>query len=190
MASNRMLALLGLLAVAGFQNRDKLAQIIGNITGQNAPPRSPNDPSGTITNTRPAGVPSANTSASVGRGGDLGGLLGNLGGLFGGTAAAGGIGGALNDLLEQFSSKGYGDAARSWIQTGPNSDVRPNQLEEALGEDTLRELSAKTGLSRQELVERLTSVLPSAVDTLTPEGRLPTREEADRWEANARRFAA
>jgi uncharacterized protein YidB (DUF937 family) len=178
--SSRLLALLGLLAVAGYQNRDRLGSILGNITGQN------NQPGG---NDR-VGFDSRDASA----GGGLGGLLGSLGGLFGGatggTAAGGGITGALGDLLGQFSSHGEGDVARSWVERGPNRELRPDQLEHALGEDTLRELAAKTGLSRQELLNRLSSVLPAAVDNLTPEGRLPTADEADRWAANARRFAA
>ena len=183
MASNRMLALLGLLAVAGYPNRDKLGQILGNITGQGS--QSGSDDRVGDYDRNPG-------AASAKAGGDgLGGLLGNLGGLFGGGAAAGGgIAGALNDLLGQFSSHGKGDAARSWVETGPNRDIRPTDLEEALGEDTLRELAAKTGLSRQELIDRLSNVLPAAVDKLTPEGRLPTTDEADRWAANARRFAA
>jgi uncharacterized protein YidB (DUF937 family) len=32
----------------------------------------------------------------------------------------------------------------------------------------------QTGLSRDELLKRLSQVLPEAVDKMTPEGRLPT----------------
>jgi uncharacterized protein YidB (DUF937 family) len=156
MASPRMLALLGLLAVAGYQNRDKLQGILGNLTGQHP------------------GTGNANDN-------DSGGLGGLLGGLFGGQNAGGGISGAIGDLIGRFSDNGHGDAARSWVETGPNREVGPNDLEEALGEDTLAELGQKTGLSRQELVARLSKVLPSAVDKLTPEGRLPTPDEENRW---------
>jgi uncharacterized protein YidB (DUF937 family) len=163
MASPRLLALLGLLAVAGYQNRDKLQSVLGNITGQNG----------------------GNGNGNAG-GGPVGGFLRNLGGLFGGGAASGRGGvlsGALGDLVGQFSANGHGEAARSWVETGPNREVGPSQLEEALGEDTIHELMQKTGLSRQDLLARLSSVLPQAVDTLTPQGRLPTREEESRWAA-------
>jgi uncharacterized protein YidB (DUF937 family) len=156
MASSRMLALLGLLAVAGYQNRDKLQGILGNLTGQN--PRLGN----------------ANDN-------EQGGLGGLLGGLFGGSNAGGGLSGAIGDLVGRFSDSGHGDTARSWIEAGPNREVPPRQLEEALGEDTLAELMQKTGLSRQELLSRLSTVLPAAVDKLTPEGRLPTPDEENRW---------
>ena len=156
MSSPRMLALLGLLAVAGYQNRDKLQGILGNLTGQHPDTGNAND-------------------------NDRGGIGGLLGGLFGGQNAGGGISGALGDLVGRFTANGHGDAARSWIETGPNREVAPSDLEHALGEDTLAELVQKTGLSRQELVARLSSVLPAAVDKLTPEGRLPTVDEETRW---------
>jgi uncharacterized protein YidB (DUF937 family) len=168
MASPRLLALLGLLAVAGYQNRDKLQSVLGNITGQNG----------------------STGSGNRSDGGGLGGFLGNLGGLFGGGATAGGLAGgglsgALGDLLGQFSANGHGETAKTWVETGPNRPVVPGQLEEALGEDTIRELTQKTGLSRQELLSRLSTILPQAVDTLTPQGRLPTRDEETRWAATA-----
>jgi len=168
MASPRLLALLGLLAVAGYQNRDKLQSVLGNITGQNGSTGSGNHPEG----------------------GGLGGLLGNLGGLFGGGAAAGGLAGgglsgALGDLIGQFSANGHGETAKTWVDRGPNRPVVPGQLEQALGEDTIQELTQKTGLSRQELLSRLSAILPQAVDTLTPQGRLPTRDEETRWAATA-----
>ena len=47
--------------------------------------------------------------------------------------------------------------------------------------DTIDEIAAKTGLSRAELLSRLQSVLPTAVDKLTPEGRLPTDAETIQW---------
>ena len=39
----------------------------------------------------------------------------------------------------------------------------------------------QTGLTREELLARLKSVLPEAVDKLTPQGRLPTEEETSQW---------
>jgi uncharacterized protein YidB (DUF937 family) len=171
-----MLALLGLLAVAGYQNRDKLGENLGNITGGGDRPQ-PLPPAGA--RTQPS-MPAAQQGS-----GGLGDIFGNLGNLFGGgataAAASGGVAGAIGDLLNQFSDHGKGNTARSWVETGPNSDVGPDELEEALGEDTVQELQAKTGLSRDELLRRLTSVLPKAVDGLTPEGRLPTRDEEARW---------
>ena len=75
---------------------------------------------------------------------------------------------------------GQGQAADSWVGRGPNQPIGPTQLEQAIGPDALNALSQHTGLSREELLSRLTRELPQAVDKFTPEGRLPTEEEAAR----------
>jgi len=163
MASNRMLALLGLLAVAGYQNRDRIGEFIGKLTG----PRNGESPSERL-----------NSEPAAGENG-LGGLLGGLGGLLSGTQ--GGIAGGLGDLLDRFKTSGHEEAARSWVQTGPNNELDEADLEDALGGDTIEQLTRKTGLSKDELIARLKSVLPGAVDQMTPQGRLPTEYEASRW---------
>ena len=165
MASNRMIALLELLAVAGYQNRDRIGEFIGRLTGQGGA-TSPPDP------TNPRGV-----AGDTG----LGGILGGLGGLLAGTQ--GGIAGGLGDLLDRFKTSGHEDAAQSWVQTGPNNDLDEADLEGALGGDAIEQLTRKTGLSKDELIARLKSVLPGAVDQMTPQGRLPTENEASRWAA-------
>lgn len=173
MASSRMLALLGLLAVAGYQNRDKLGELLGGVTGAGK-----DDPGG------PQGAGDGKPQAA---GGGL--LDGVLGGLFGGAAGGGTTGagrsgdvsGGLGDLVDQFKEHGQGETAKSWVERGPNRDVDPDTLENALGSDTIDALTRQTGLSREELLSRLRSVLPTAVDKLTPEGRLPTETEVARW---------
>ncbi|MDP8919898.1 MAG: YidB family protein [Pseudomonadota bacterium] len=146
-----MTALLGLLAIAGYQNRDKLAEMLG---GQ-SPDRT--------------GVPGGSGQQSGGLGG-LGGLLGNLGG-----AGAGGLlSGGLGELVQRFQQNGHGEVAESWVGTGPNKEVAPQQLEQAIGPDVLDSLTQQTGLSREDILARLSKDLPHAVDQYTPEGRLPT----------------
>jgi uncharacterized protein YidB (DUF937 family) len=155
-----MTALLGLLAVAGYQNRDKLAELLGG--GGTAP----NSPRG------PGQMPQQGGFGGAG-GAGLGGLLGGAGG-----AGLGGLlGGGLSELIERFQQSGHGDVAESWVRQGPNKQVEPPQLEKAIGTDVLATLAQQTGLSREEILARLSRELPDAVDKYTPEGRLPT--EAD-----------
>ena len=61
----------------------------------------------------------------------------------------------------------------SWVGTGPNEPIEPKDVETAIDEDTLTALSMQTGLSRDELIARITKDLPEAVDKLTPKGELP-----------------
>jgi uncharacterized protein YidB (DUF937 family) len=111
-------------------------------------------------------------------GGGLGGLLkGGLGGLFAGGAAGSVISGGLGDLLRQFQDSGHGDAANSWVGTGPNRPISPGDLGRALGADQIDALSSQTGLSRDELLDGLSQQLPEVVDRLTPHGRLPGPNE-------------
>jgi uncharacterized protein YidB (DUF937 family) len=146
-----MLALLGLLAVAGYQNRDKIAEALGSRGGPR--PSGPGQP-----------------------GGSSGGLLGDL---FGGGAGVGSVlSGGLGEIVDRFKQAGHGEAADSWVSKGPNKPVSSDELERAIGSDTLDELSQRTGLSRQELLERLSRDLPAAVDKFTPEGRIPSESEA------------
>lgn len=104
-------------------------------------------------------------------GGDagLGGLLGGLAG----TSAGGLLGGGLGSLLDSFRQAGQGDAADSWVGKGPNKPVEPPQVKQAIGADVLSELSKQTGLSEEEILNRLSQRLPDAVDKYTPDGRLP-----------------
>jgi uncharacterized protein YidB (DUF937 family) len=115
-------------------------------------------------------------------GSGLGGLLsGGLGGLLGGAAAGSVLGGGLGNLIKDLQDKGHGRAAQSWVGTGPNEPVAPDDLANALGSDTIEALSSQTGMSRDELLRGLSAELPGVIDQLTPDGRLPTDEEAARW---------
>jgi uncharacterized protein YidB (DUF937 family) len=148
-----MIALLGLLAIAGYQNRDKLTEILGG-QGQNSPGGSGKGP--------------------------LGGLLGQLGSSLGGASAGSILSGGLGELLDRFKQAGQGETADSWVKTGPNKQIAPHQLEQAIGPEVLDNLSKQTGLSREELLARLSRALPDAVDKYTPQGRLPTEAEYSR----------
>src|SRR5436190_21588380 len=77
-----MTALLGLLAMAGYQNRDKLSELLKGATGN-------------------TGQPTSGTQQ-----GPLGGLLGNLGGALAGGGVGGLLGGGLGELLERFKQHG------------------------------------------------------------------------------------
>ena len=103
-----------------------------------------------------------------------------MGGLLAGGAAGSVLSGGLNDLLKQFQQSGHSDTANSWVGTGPNKAISPNDLASALGADKINALMTQSGMSRDDLLQGLSQYLPQVVDQLTPEGRLPTEQEAAR----------
>lgn len=147
-----MTALLGMLALAGYQNRDKLAEMFGKATESLSKPQGGGQP------------------------GAQGDLMGNLSSMLGGAGVGGLLGGGLGELLEQFTKNGQGEAAESWVGRGPNKEISPPQLKQAIGQDVLAALVQQTGLSPEELLARLSRELPTAVDKYTPDGRLPSRD--------------
>jgi uncharacterized protein YidB (DUF937 family) len=161
MSRGPLTALLAVLAVAGYQNRDKIAEVLRNL-GQSA--QNPN---------RDGTAP-----ASTGGVGDILGRLSNsgLGSIFGNTSPGGILSGGLGGLLDQFRNNGV-DKADSWVNTGPNDPIEHHELSQALGPEVIDELVAKTGLSKDEILNRLSRDLPKAVDDLTPAGKVPTEQE-------------
>ena len=85
--------------------------------------------------------------------------------------------GGLGGLLNQFQQSGLGDVVKSWIGTGQNQPISPNQLGSALGPQIIKILAQQTGMSEQEISTHLSQILPNVVDKLTPNGRLPTQAE-------------
>jgi uncharacterized protein YidB (DUF937 family) len=139
-------ALLGLLAIAGYQNRDKLGELLKNVT---KPGSEPGPATGA--------APWSDSIKSIAESGD----------------PLKTIQGGLADVVDRFRNAGVGAAADSWVAKGPNEPITPDHTENALGPDLIDMLTKQTGLSRQELLSRLSKVLPEAVDKLTPDGRLP-----------------
>jgi uncharacterized protein YidB (DUF937 family) len=129
-----MTALLGVLAVAGYQNRDKISEMLAGATG-----------GGTREPTQPGQ----------------------------GSGTGNSLSGGLRDLIDRFRQNGDGDTADSWVAHGPNRELKSDQLERAVGSETLDDLAKQTGLSRAEILSRLTRDLPGTVDHYTPDGRLP-----------------
>jgi uncharacterized protein YidB (DUF937 family) len=103
------------------------------------------------------------------------GQVGTLGGLFGGGGA---LSGGLTDLFKQFQQNGQGDKIDSWVAKGTNKPISAAELEQTLGPDKIAWLMQETGMSREQLLEGLSRELPQVVDKLTPEGRVPTQQEA------------
>ena len=93
----------------------------------------------------------------------------------GGSGEAGGSGGSgldLPGLTQKLSQGGLGDQVQSWLGKGENSPVTSQQITQALGNDHVRQLAGKAGLSPDQMSERLAKDLPQAVDQASPSGQL------------------
>jgi uncharacterized protein YidB (DUF937 family) len=99
----------------------------------------------------------------------IGDFVKNMGGQAGGGTASGGLG----DLVDSFKKAGLGEKADSWIGTGANKPVSEPEIEKGVGRDVIDDLAVQTGLSRDELLQRLKAVLPDMVDKMTPGGKMP-----------------
>ncbi|MDX7952770.1 YidB family protein [Lichenihabitans sp. Uapishka_5] len=121
--------------------------------------------------------------------------FGNLGNMLGGGSSqpaapqgqipqqsepqgGGGLLGGLGGLLHSFERNGMGQTAQSWIGGGENHTVAPAQVQQAIGPDMIRELAQRTGRSEQDVAQQLSQELPEIVNRLTPQGRMPTHQEA------------
>ena len=93
---------------------------------------------------------------------------------------AGSILAGLTDLIGKLSAGGVAPQVNSWVGHGPNEPVRPGQLGSALGQNVLAELSQRTGMSQQELLSQLSTVLPQIINQMTPNGRMPTGADLER----------
>jgi uncharacterized protein YidB (DUF937 family) len=150
-----MTALLALLAMAGYQNRDKIAEWLNAVQ-------------------RKAGTP---------QGGATSGPPGKLGSLLAGTGIGDMLSRGVRDLVDSFKQAGHGEVADSWVGRGPNKQIAPSHLEGVIGSDMLETLAQQTGLSREEILSRLSKNLPEAVDKYTPDGRIPTAADFGRSNA-------
>ena len=96
------------------------------------------------------------------------------------NAPAGSILSGLTDLIGKLSAGGVSPQVNSWVGHGPNEPVPPGQLGSALGQNVLAELAQRTGMSQQELLGQLATVLPQIINHMTPNGRMPTLADLER----------
>lgn len=86
--------------------------------------------------------------------------------------------GGLGGLAEKFQRGGLGDIFNSWVNQGENREISPQQVDTALGADTVDSIAAQSGQSRDDILGSLSGILPQVVDKSTPEGQIPADGQA------------
>lgn len=96
-------------------------------------------------------------------------LLQAVVGLLAQNSSVGGLGG----LIQTFQKNGLGDIVNSWVSTGKNLPISPEQIQQGLGGDLLKQLAAQAGIGTEAAGGQLASLLPGLIDKLTPDGKMP-----------------
>lgn len=81
--------------------------------------------------------------------------------------------GGVQGVVNEFERNGFGPTVQSWVGTGPNQPISPDDVHRTLGPDLMQQLAERSGLSVQDLAQKLSHVLPKAVDSMTPDGAIP-----------------
>jgi uncharacterized protein YidB (DUF937 family) len=143
-----------------------LGDILGGLLGSGGAGKSVDDIIGAL---------SGGGGAGSGAGGGMGGLLGSLVPLVGGLLAGGG----LQKVLGNLQANGLAAKAESWVGTGENQPLSAADAEKAVGPDDLKQIAAKLGVPEEKAAEALAQVLPTVIDKVSPDGKLPPEAELD-----------
>jgi uncharacterized protein YidB (DUF937 family) len=84
--------------------------------------------------------------------------------------------GGLNGLVEQLTTKGLGDIVSSWVSTGKNLPITPQQIQQGLGNNTISKIASEVGITPEAVTSQLSQLLPQVVDKLTPNGNINQSE--------------
>jgi uncharacterized protein YidB (DUF937 family) len=78
--------------------------------------------------------------------------------------------GGIQGIVSQLEEQGLSGTVRSWVGTGANQPITADQIHQAFGSDTVKQLAAKIGMTPEDLAAKLSQILPQAIDKLTPGG--------------------
>ncbi len=78
--------------------------------------------------------------------------------------------GGIQGIVAQLEQQGLGGTVRSWVGTGANLPITPDQVHQAFGSDAVKQIAARLNITPEDLAAKLSHVLPQAIDKLTPGG--------------------
>lgn len=85
--------------------------------------------------------------------------------------------GGFTGFLDRFSEAGLGDTVASWISSGANEDLSEEQLESALGSETVTDLANQADVNASTAKSALAFMIPQVIDKLTPDGEVPAEKD-------------
>jgi uncharacterized protein YidB (DUF937 family) len=78
---------------------------------------------------------------------------------------------SMNGLISTLEENGMGDQVKSWVGTGDNKPISPDQVEQVIGADKIGQAAQAAGMSPEEAKKDLSQILPALVDQATPQGQ-------------------
>lgn len=81
--------------------------------------------------------------------------------------------GGIQGLIEKFHQSGSGEVVSSWISTGQNQAIKPDDLSKALGAENIQILTKESQVSEGQGEGILSVLLPILIDQMTPNGQIP-----------------
>ena len=87
--------------------------------------------------------------------------------------------GGLEGVLGRFRQGGLGQQADSWVGTGQNMGISPDQLQQIFGSSTLRDLASQLGLPQEQTGSTMAQVLPELINQMTPQGQVPSNGDEE-----------
>ncbi len=78
----------------------------------------------------------------------------------------------LNNLISMFEKNGMGEIVKTWVGTGANSAINPQQIMQALGQDNIQNIASQVGISKDQASGQLANILPDIINQMTPNGQV------------------
>ncbi len=89
--------------------------------------------------------------------------------------------GGVDGLVKKLQQSGLGDLAASWVGTGENKSINPEELTNVLGKNRIAAVAQQAGIPESQGASVLSQVLPAMVDKLTPDGEVPESSSFPTW---------
>lgn len=80
--------------------------------------------------------------------------------------------GGLSGLAQKFQNGGASELFASWVGTGENSLISPDQIDKILGSGPIHDLATKLGIDTKQASDYIATKLPELVDRLTPDAKI------------------
>lgn len=85
--------------------------------------------------------------------------------------------GGIQGVMEKFQKSGLGDIVASWVGTGQNQSITPDQITQALGQENIQVITQEVNIPAEQSGNLLSELLPVLIDQLTPNGQVPDQNQ-------------